>query len=390
MDILKTFLKLTKKTYPYRTEEQLAYMLPFGYETDRYGNYFYKIGNSKSVFTCHLDTACKAEQDITHVIEGSIVKTDGKTILGADDKAGMTILLWMIHNQIPGLYYFFIGEEVGCIGSSSASYDEQFFSQYDRMISFDRRGTGSVITHQTSRRTCSNEFGKALVAQFKSAGLKMHLDDGGIYTDSAEFVDSISECTNISVGYYNEHTTREYQDISHLIKLCHAVTKVDFESLPSVRDKSQIEYKAYKYDAWNHEPKKVKSSTNWSWNYGDDPYQDEYYSRRTKRNRSRRGKSSIPSGSYSLQDEKLRYGYTDPQTNYYFVDGRKVEMKKRQPKISNSNQDHQTDYYVFLRDMYLEGNLTKEELNTIKNNLVHNSNEISKDKDLLNYLIESL
>ena len=42
-----------------------------------------------------------------------------KTILGADDKAGMVILLYMIEKKIPGLYYFFIGEEVGCIGSNA-------------------------------------------------------------------------------------------------------------------------------------------------------------------------------------------------------------------------------------------------------------------------------
>jgi hypothetical protein len=39
----------------------------------------------------------------------------------------------MKHN-IPGLYYFFIGEEVGCIGSGlAANYGD--FKDYDRIIS---------------------------------------------------------------------------------------------------------------------------------------------------------------------------------------------------------------------------------------------------------------
>jgi len=42
------------------------------------------------------------------------------------------------------------------------------------------------------------------------------LDDGGVYTDSAEFVDIIEECTNLSVGYFSEHTTSEKQDIDFL------------------------------------------------------------------------------------------------------------------------------------------------------------------------------
>jgi hypothetical protein len=60
-------------------------------------------------------------------------------------------------------------------------------------------------------------------------------DNTGVYTDSAEFVDLISECTNISVGYYNEHTETEKQDIEHLKKLCLAVCEISWEDLPISR-----------------------------------------------------------------------------------------------------------------------------------------------------------
>ena len=42
-------------------------------------------------------------------------------ILGADNKAGVSLMVNMIKNNIEGLYYFFIGEEVGTIGSSCLS-----------------------------------------------------------------------------------------------------------------------------------------------------------------------------------------------------------------------------------------------------------------------------
>jgi hypothetical protein len=45
-----------------------------------------------------------------------MISTDGTTTLGADD-TGVSVLIWMMKHNIPGLYYFFIGEEVGCIGS---------------------------------------------------------------------------------------------------------------------------------------------------------------------------------------------------------------------------------------------------------------------------------
>jgi hypothetical protein len=243
MNIKNTFLKLTSKTYPYGFEEDLEHFLPKKFKKDLSGNYFYKLGDSKTAFTCHLDTACLEQVKVNHIIDGNMIRTNGKSILGADDKAGMTILLYMIEHNVPGLYCFFIGEEVGCIGSGYASLDNSY-KVYDRIISFDRRGTTSVITHQSSKRCCSDEFAKSLVKEFNKYDLSMIADDTGIYTDSAEFITVISECTNISVGYYNEHTYNECQDIVYLEKLAKAVVRIDWESLPTKRKTNVIEYKS--------------------------------------------------------------------------------------------------------------------------------------------------
>lgn len=249
--IKSTFLKLTSKTYPFGFEDGLVKdmiscgIFPRDIREDQFGNYYYKIGNSKTVFTSHLDTACQDQVDVKHIIEGNIIKTDGTSILGADDKAGVTILLWMIKNNIPGTYYFFYGEEVGCLGSTAASGLIEEFIHYDRMISFDRRGTTSVITHQSSIRTCSDEFAESLAKELSNVNMFYKKDDTGIYTDSAEFVKVISECTNISVGYYDEHTTRERQDINHLSKLADSILLVNWENLPTKRDKNKTEYKSY-------------------------------------------------------------------------------------------------------------------------------------------------
>ena len=93
------------------------------------------------MFTAHLDTATYALTDITHVFEGDIIKTDGKSILGADDKAGVTVMLNMIENNIPVLYYFFLGEEVGCIGSRKVAEAQKIkkIEGINKVISFDRR-----------------------------------------------------------------------------------------------------------------------------------------------------------------------------------------------------------------------------------------------------------
>jgi hypothetical protein len=48
-------------------------------------------------------------------------------------------------------------------------------------------------------------------------------------------MDNIEECTNISVGYLNEHTGKEFQNISYLERLCKASLSVNWSSLPIVR-----------------------------------------------------------------------------------------------------------------------------------------------------------
>lgn len=242
MKIRKKFLQLTKYTYPYGSEGFLKSFLPQGYQQDDFGNFFLLIGeNPKSMFTCHLDTVSKSMQQVKHVFPDSkFIATDRTSILGADDKAGMVVILSMIEKKIPGLYYFFIGEEVGCVGSSDLADNWKEFTQYhtiQRVVSFDRRGTTSVITHQLGGRCCSDEFAKELSFQLNSAfgDLNLAPDDTGVVTDSAQFTDLVGECTNISVGYYKEHTVDECQDIEYLTKLCKAVCQINWETLPTAR-----------------------------------------------------------------------------------------------------------------------------------------------------------
>ena len=195
------------------------------------------------MFTCHLDTADRKqgntrlysiqEDGQEHII------TDGSTILGADDKSGTTVMLYLMANNVPGLYYFFIGEERGGIGSHDLAnvYDEvEYLKEIKRCVSFDRRKTISVITAQAGGRCCSDEFGQALCDAYNASGLNLKIDPTGVYTDSASFIDHIPECTNVSVGYYNEHTGKEKQNMDYLIDLCKASVNVDWDKLPTTRN----------------------------------------------------------------------------------------------------------------------------------------------------------
>lgn len=364
MNIRKKFLELTKQTYPYGYEDELIGFLPKEVIKDEDSNYFIQIGKTKTIFTCHLDTACKAKVEVTHVMDGRYIKTDGKSILGADDKAGMVVLLWMIEHKIPGLYYFFIGEEVGCIGSGRASLRKEFFQNYDRIISFDRRGTTSVITHQSSRKTCSDKFANTLSSEFSKLKVYLKPDDTGIYTDSAEFSSVISECTNISVGYGKEHTNQEYQDIEFLESLCEAVLKIDFESLPTSRDPKLYEYKPSKAYG-GYYPKN-------DYFYDANGFSEDYRSKKAADRK--RGKAYYDNN----------YGYIDEQPEFYYVNGRKVFYNRKDtiplclPTID--------DKYAAFRDIYLDPDLTKSELDVINRDFLDNSS--SEDKMFADYMSE--
>jgi hypothetical protein len=242
-DVRSTFISLVTKTYPHGHEEEVMDFMP-KLDKDIVGNYYKIIGeNPTTMFTSHLDTADR-KQGITKLLSkkdengDEIIYTDGSTILGADDKSGVAVMLYMMDHNVPGLYYFFMGEERGGIGSGllSSVYDQvEYVKNIKRCISFDRRDVCSVITSQLGRTCCSDDFGTALAKQYNSNGLNLSLDPTGIYTDSASFIDQIPECTNISVGYYSEHTGKERQNINFLERLAKASIKVDWSSLPTTR-----------------------------------------------------------------------------------------------------------------------------------------------------------
>jgi hypothetical protein len=242
-DPRSTFLSMVTKTYPHGHEDEVLDFLP-PLDSDGFGNYFKVIGkpNPESMFTSHLDTADRQQTPVslyTRQEDGDeIIYTDGTTILGADDKSGVTVMLYMMAHKVPGIYYFFIGEERGGIGSHRVANEFssiEVLKNVKRCVSFDRRRTISVITHQMGRQCCSDAFGNALANEYNKSGLNLSLDPGGVYTDSASFIDDIPECTNISVGYENEHTGRELQNMTYLDKLCKASINVNWDSLPVAR-----------------------------------------------------------------------------------------------------------------------------------------------------------
>ena len=200
-------------------------------DTNEVMAFFVYVGNSNIMFTSHVDTV---HMNVAHVFQDVVLNSnlyckEDNQPLGADDAAGNWLMFNMIHNRIPGVYAFFRGEERGGIGSSwCAKNRKDLFEGIKCAIAFDRRGTESVITHQGRGRGCSDEFGMSL-ADILKMGHK--LDPTGIYTDTAEFFEIVPNCTNISVGYENEHTKKETLNKGYIEALRDAVLAANWGQL---------------------------------------------------------------------------------------------------------------------------------------------------------------
>jgi len=193
---------------------------------DNIGNIIVSIGdNNTTLWSCHTDTVHPKHSGYSDLAyNGKYVTSKDKRQLGADDGVGIWLMLNMIEAGVEGLYVFHAGEEVGGIGSTYiARNTPELLRGITHAIAFDRKALGSVITHMgfgMGGRCCSDLFAKDFAAKL---GIGHYPDSTGIYTDTAEYTHLVHECTNISAGYYSEHTFSEYLDYEYAEKLLNAV-----------------------------------------------------------------------------------------------------------------------------------------------------------------------
>lgn len=235
--------------------------------------------NTRTLFTAHTDSVHHSEGvnavriDTTQARQ-VLWRADGAA-LGADDGCGVALMVHMIEASVPGYYVFFRSEECGGVGSKHlADNMPSLLKQFDRAIAFDRAGYYDVITHQAGGRCASDAFADALADSLNTANADFFYcsDSTGVYTDTAEFIDLIPECTNLSVGYRDQHGDREYTDVTFLQQLADAVLLVDWEALPTERKPQAKTYAKYAIPT-------VGGKSDEMWDYGaitePDPAADE-------------------------------------------------------------------------------------------------------------------
>jgi len=137
--LLQTFLNLVKIDSPsghekavvkHVTELLEGLSLPLQISTDTYGNIICKTVSTETpiLLTAHLDTV-EPGRGINPVIKDGIIQSDGKTILGADNKVGIAVIIESLtsyfekYNTLSSLEVVFtVSEEVGNLGAINLDY----------------------------------------------------------------------------------------------------------------------------------------------------------------------------------------------------------------------------------------------------------------------------
>ena len=172
-------------------------------------DYILAEGDIPIALCAHMDTV--AQLPMRHVFydEQETVMWSPE-LLGADDRAGIFAILWIVFGGYRPTVIFTNDEEVGGLGAKALvrDYPKSPFGKFKAIIEIDRRGSKDAVYYFCDNRDFENyisAFG------FKTAY--------GTFTDISIIAPQWGcAAVNLSAGYYNEHFVNEYINLSELME----------------------------------------------------------------------------------------------------------------------------------------------------------------------------
>lgn len=137
-----------------------------------------------------------------------------QTSLGADDKNGIWVILMLLLDGKKINFAFCHSEESGGNGSTQVASDKEcgdFISKCQYGIIIDRRNKGDIIGYSNSYCLALDDRLEAFSDEMKYGFKKAR----GSISDADRF-STLVECVNLSCGYYEPHTSREYTNLNEL------------------------------------------------------------------------------------------------------------------------------------------------------------------------------
>lgn len=219
LDLFKQLVNLTEREMHYALKSTLS---KYYKNIIVQPNYIVAIGEAPIALVAHMDTVFPfpAEAVFFDREEQILWSPEG---LGADDRAGIFAALKLIFvNPRPSLI-FTAGEEKGGIGASELAALSCPIPNLKYMIELDRSGSRDAVFYTTD----TLEF----IQYVEGFGFK---EEKGTFSDISILADAWKICaTNLSIGYYNEHSYSEYLNIREMYDTMHKVKQmIEAKNIP--------------------------------------------------------------------------------------------------------------------------------------------------------------
>ena len=179
----------------------------------------------------HLDVVDEIESD-REILKHGHVWTSSYGILGADDRAGIGVVLYtlkqlqmmQLQSPVKVKIAFTVKEEVGLCGAKAVSQD--FLEGVQAAIVVDRRGNGDIVTGTWGTAFCDELFG-SMIALIGNLGEEKRWEPTmGGRSDTLIWAQQGIQSVNLSVGYQNEHTSEEELNINDAFATANLLKKV--------------------------------------------------------------------------------------------------------------------------------------------------------------------
>lgn len=164
--------------------------------------------------TIHNFTSARELVIKNNIITAKYIKSGIQCGLNADDCNGILVALQLLET-LPNLKVCFTTqEELGGIGAYEAANNIEFFLNVRYLIQADRRGNKDLITHTNGIDSASEKFVEDIQLLMEKYSYSESI---GTFTDIGVLASKLLiSGVNVSCGYYNEHTFREYCNINEL------------------------------------------------------------------------------------------------------------------------------------------------------------------------------
>lgn len=219
---------------------------------DEYGNIFIGFNEEANkaglpILMAHTDNVLGDNKEPVFDLGCRYIKGvhDG---IGFDDKAGIMaiITLWQYFKEQKFRIIFPADEETG--GTGSALIPTEWFDDAKWILELDRKGDKDFIQRSGGIKLCSDEFAQKFIDMgFKKAD--------GVFTDVNIFKPQVPaiNMANLSIGYYEPHTDKEYLDTVAFEKIINKVAQfieADYDFLDDTEEPEPST--KYKWD-WNRQ-----------------------------------------------------------------------------------------------------------------------------------------